>query len=296
MGCVQQVSKTDLAADCEGAPHGLPPSGTAEGRQASTDEEGFFLREPCAEQFRQPAPLSGPKYFGADFLYALSEEGDDHPGSEGCGQKNECVLDLPDIQYDVDPDDVIPFREEDFSSPALGEQSASPNRGCEVRVCSWNLAGTSEKKVKHLLSHVPCCDVLAVQEFPRQKCTWQVLKGSTFHAVLFQRVMMYRAVGIFYKPELFHLKRKVSTSKGMWLRLQHKRSQKHLWVGSAHLPNNEPREEINRWADEFFRACACGLEQAFAMGTSTSNLNGPKLQEKWCQGRSRPSGETFGRL
>ena len=52
----------------------------------------------------------------------------------------------------------------------------------------------------------------------------------------------------------------------MWLRLQHKKSQKHLWVGSLHLPNSEPREEINRWANEFFGACGCGAEQAFAMG------------------------------
>ena len=103
-----------------------------------------------------------------------------------------------------------------------------------------------------------------------------MLKGKTYHAVLFQDAMMYRAVGVFYKPELFHLKRKISTNKGVWLRLQHKPSQKHIWVGSAHLPNSEPREEISRFAEEFFRACEHDHEQAFAMG----DFN---IQFKWAE-------------
>ena len=60
------------------------------------------------------------------------------------------------------------------------------------------------------------------------------------------------------------------------MRLQHKASRKHLWVGSAHLPNNEPREEINRLADTFFKVRGCDQDQAFAMGDF-------KTQFKWAE-------------
>ena len=178
---------------------------------------------------------------------------------------------------DVDPEEAVPFREEDFDQEPPAVQGSQLPTGHAVDIGTWNLAGTCEKKVKPLLSHVPCCDVLAVQEFPRQKHTWQILKGDVLNAVLFQHVLMYRAVGIFYKRELFHLKRKVSTNKGVWLRLLHKPSQKHIWVGSVHLPNSEPREEINRFATEFFGVERQRGEMAFAMGDFNT-------QFRWCDG------------
>ena len=230
--------------DAAGGPpdgHGPPTIKPGERRQdCSRERPGFSSSKFCAGKHLRKEPIiSGPKYF------------------------------VPDIQYapsDVDPADIVPFREEAFEGDLADGGNNHSVEGHAICISSWNLAGASEKRVKRLLSHVPCCDVLAVQEFPSQKSRWQILKGEVFHAVLFQDILMYRAVGIFYKPELFRLKKRVSTSKGIWFRLQHKPSQKHIWVGSVHLPNNEPRDEINRLADDFFKAGKSASEQAFAMG------------------------------
>ena len=252
----------------EVAPEGHEPCRQThrEGRSdLGTEHLSFSPSRPCTVRHCDAASISGPKYFIPDIVYAPS---------------------------DVDPEEVVPFREEDFEQETPEVQQSQLPTGHTVDVGAWNLAGTCGKKIKPLLSHVPCCDVLAVQEFPRQKYTWQILKGDVLNAVLFQHVMLCRAVGIFYKRELFHLKRKVSTSKGVWLRLLHKPSQKHIWVGSVHLPNSEPREEINRFAAEFSGVERQGGEVAFAMGDFNT-------QFRWCDGesgvvpgKSLPSGVT----
>ena len=214
------------------------------------EPKSFSPPKSCTVPRQRAANITGPKYFIPDVVYAPS---------------------------DVDPAEAVPFREEDFELEIPDVHGGRLAAGREVSIGAWNLAGTCEKKIKPLLSHVPCCDVLAVQEFPRQKHTWQILKGDVLNAVLFQHVLMYRAVGIFYKHELFHLKRKISTNKGVWLRLLHKPSQKHIWVGSAHLPNSEPREEINRFAAEFFGVERQSGEQAFALGDFNTHF-------RWSEG------------
>ena len=237
----------------EGPPQGRDPPEISLGmrrQECQSARPGFSSAQPGAGRHQGGEPLiSGPKFFVPDILYAPS---------------------------DVDPADIVPFNEEDFADDPGDRADSHSVAGHEICISSWNLAGTSEKKVKHLLAHVPCCDVLAVQEFPRQKNRWQILKGEVFHAVLYQDILMYRAVGIFYKSELFHLKQRVSSSKGIWLKLQHKLSQKHIWVGSVHLPNNEPRDEVNRLAHDFFQAAQHQGEQAFAMG----DFN---IQFKWAE-------------
>ena len=154
------------------------------------EQHGANFSSPfCTGAREGPPAITGPKYFVPDIDYAPS---------------------------DVDAADIVPFREEDFEETPLchefeeawGTANTPPSWG--VKMCSWNLAGTSEKRVKSLISHIPCCDILAVQEFPKQQCKWQVLKGEVFHAVIFQHVLMYRSIGIFYKCSTFHLIRKVA--------------------------------------------------------------------------------------
>ena len=104
-------------------------------------------------------------------------------------------------------------------------------------------------------------------------------EGDVLHGVVYQHVLMYRALGIFYKCSTFRLRKKVATNKGLWVKLQRKPSGRHLWVGSTHLPNSEPRDEINRFAGEFFGACDAGGELAVAAGDYN-------IQFGWCQARN----------
>ena len=223
---------------------------------AKSEVGANFSSSFCTDTRRQAVAITGPRYF------------------------------VPDIQYapsDVDPQDIIPFREEDFDSPPPAAEpdivdtspDAAETKQWQLHISSWNLAGSNEKRVKSLISNSPCCDVLAVQEYPKQKTTWQILKGDALHGVVYQHVLMYRALGIFYKCSVFHLRKKVATNKGLWVRLQHKPSGKHLWVGTTHLPNSAPREEVNRFAVEFFGACDARRELAIAAGDYN-------IQFGWC--------------
>ena len=114
---------------------------------------------------------------------------------------------------------------------------------------------------------MPDCDVLAVQEYPKQPPGWKLLKGEVFNGALFQDEMMYRAVGLFY------LWRKFSNARGAWLLLQRKSTQKFVWFGTIHLPNNEPKEELHRLIQMGFgRKCRKGYP-AVLMGDFKIQFN-----------------------
>ena len=118
-----ELTETEARGDSGGAPYGPAQREVEEQRRLalSTNEAGFASAPSCAAPFSSPAPITGPKYFGSDFFYARSE-GD--PEQEGLGDE---ACSLPDILYassDVDPADVVPFKEEAFDLPPLGEMGA----------------------------------------------------------------------------------------------------------------------------------------------------------------------------
>ena len=194
----EECAEMEDFVDHGGTPVGLDSEVVGqEARRPDCDKDGtgFSSAGFCAAPLTLPPSITGPK------LYAhLEVDLTDRDPLESVGDQLGDNLSLPDIVYapsDVDPAEAVPFREADFPVQSASKAGDLRDEGHPIRISSWNLAGTSEKKVKHLLSHVPCCDVLAVQEYPRQKCRWQILKGDTYHAVLFQDVLLYRAVGVF---------------------------------------------------------------------------------------------------
>ena len=116
----------------------------------------------------------------------------------------------------------------------------------EIKCGTWNLAGSCAKKVKTLLSQMPECDLLVVQEYPKLPPGWKLLRGDAFHAALYQDHIMYRATGLFYDTGKFNLCKKLANPRGAWFLLQHKITQKQFWIGTTHLPNNEPKDELLR--------------------------------------------------
>ena len=61
------------------------------------------------------------------------------------------------------------------SSPIAKDEKA------HIRVASWNLAGVSAKDIETVFAHVVDCDVVAVQEFPKQEAGWKITTGNRFH-------------------------------------------------------------------------------------------------------------------
>ena len=219
--------------------------------------------------------LSGPKFFFPD--------GDD-----------------PDECRERPPDANSPRQD---AIPDSGESVALDRH--EIRCGSWNLAGACAKKVKTLLSQMPECDVLAVQEYPKQPTGWRMIKGDVFHGALFQNHLMYRAVGLFYDATKFHLCRKQSNQRGAWFLLQRKITQKFMWFGALHLPNNEPKEELHRLIHVGFdRGCRKGYP-AILMGDFNIHFNWSEnvggilpgvLGSKWMELRRRAAEEGFHQL
>ena len=157
--------------------------------------------------------LTGPKYFAPDFVESRPVASPLPRGEEARNQ---------------------------------GQETCSKEDLREIRCGTWNLAGTCAKKVKTLISQMPECDLLVVQEFPKQPPGWKLLRGDVFHAALYQDHIMYRATGLFYDTGKFNLCKKFANPRGAWFLLQHKITQKQFWIGTAHLPNNEPKEELLR--------------------------------------------------
>ena len=138
----------------------------------------------------------------------------------------------------------------DFADPMPASEPTQEVR--EIKCGTWNLAGTCAKRVKTLISQMPECDLLVVQEFPKQPPGWKLLKGEVFHAALYQDHIMYRATGLFYDTSKFNLCKKIASPRGAWFLVQHKATLKQLWIGTTHLPNSEPREELLRLISRSF--------------------------------------------
>ena len=147
------------------------------------------------------------------------------------------------------------------------EKEVPPMESVAIRIGSWNLAGASSKAVKAILTHVLEYDIIGFQEYAKQKdAGWQLLKGDDFHGVVHQNYVMYRSLAIFYRKNKFQLLRKRQTQRGLWIHLKHLESDKTIWVGCCHFPNNEPVEEIARLHREFFTIPREVADQKIAVG------------------------------
>ena len=47
------------------------------------------------------------------------------------------------------------------------------------------------------------CDVIAVQEFPKQEAGWKIIAGNKFHGIVHLNYGMYRGVGVLYRSDCF---------------------------------------------------------------------------------------------
>ena len=73
-------------------------------------------------------------------------------------------------------------------------------------------------------------------------------------------------VGIFYKADKFQLLKRRGAQRGAWGLLRHLVSGAELWVGSIHLPNNEPRDEVNRNIKDVIDSLPRKAEKAIILG------------------------------
>ena len=202
--------------------HGCPEGTHRVAASASSVTERRGMEAPCrfSSHF---ARVPGQDITGPKFFFPEAETHGDEPG-----------------------DVVFPLGENYESRKTHQDRAVAAADRHEIRCGSWNLAGTCAKRVKTLLSEMPDCDVMAVQEYPKQAAGWRILKGEVYHGALYQDHLMYRAVGLFYNATKFNLYRKHSSQRGAWFLLQHKVTQKFVWFGTLHLPNSEPREELSR--------------------------------------------------
>ena len=199
------------------------------------EEPDEFMSISCGagERFSPPtcdpcrgAPITGPKYFIPDIVYAPS---------------------------DVDPADVLHIPEDSPPSQQNLEVDRLQRVFAEVRIASWNVAGTSAKRVKTLISADLQADVIAIQEYPKMDAGWRHLKGERFNGLVFQNYFMCRAIGVLYDAKKFHLRGRRSSQRGIWVQLQHIETSQSIWIGSIHVPNNEGREECRRLVDQFMK-------------------------------------------
>ena len=89
------------------------------------------------------------------------------------------------------------------SGPLQRRGDAPPEVEIQISVSSWNLAGTSKKKVAGIVSAVLETDILAVQEYPKLSVGWRVIAHKHVSGVLRLDVLMYRAVGALYDNRKF---------------------------------------------------------------------------------------------
>ena len=71
--------------------------------------------------------------------------------------------------------------------------------------------------------------------------------------LIYQNYFTCRAVAIFYRVGAFHLLGRGASERGVWARLRHVDTSKEVWIGCLHLPNNQPRDEIQRLLQQFMR-------------------------------------------
>ena len=207
---------------------------TQPGLQLCTDfprDEGLVKEEESEVHVSDPlwahrgsgCRLTGPKYFLPEIVYAPS---------------------------DVDPDEVLNVPD---SCPSQERLDVDPLTSTEsmLRLHTWNVAGMSAKRVKTLVSQELDAEVVALQEYPKQEAGWQLVKGETYHGLIHQNYFMYRAVAIFYRADAFHLLGRGASERGIWASLRHIETSKEISVGCLHLPNNQPRDEIQRVLQQF---------------------------------------------
>ena len=76
---------------------------------------------------------------------------------------------------------------------------------------------------------------------------WHLTSHEHVSSVLYEDVLMYRAIGVMYNNTKFSVVKRKRASKGIWVLLRHKESAKEVWIGSVHLPVNEVVEELERF-------------------------------------------------
>ena len=244
-------------SSARGSPKGLHPKFFA--NNAASAETVMADNTPVRTQMAAgPTPcnrsgsailLSGPKYFSyGDGLLAQPEP-------------SECSC-----------DDAMPANPE-RDTLAAGDheclRAADRSAGAEkvtLTVASWNLAGVNKKAIEAVFGHVAECDVVAVQEFPKQVPGWQTISGQRYQGIIYQNYMMYRSVGVMYRADRYQLLKKRSSTRGVWVQLRHVGTQVKIWIGSLHLPNNLATEENARLLGEFITAGPKTGERAVVLG------------------------------
>ena len=196
---------------------------------------------PARHQHQEQDGISGPMYFPSDILDNAEGSFQD-AGTEG------------------------PAAECPHEGSAPCRRTTPVREKVTVRVASWNLAGVSTKAVETIIANVVECDVIAVQEFPKQIAGWKILTGEKYNGMIHQNYCMYRGVGILYRKDRFHLLKKSSSQRGMWLLLRHSKTQQKMAVGCVHLPNNEGKEETARVLAEFLKAKPRGGQPELVLG------------------------------
>ena len=162
-----------------------------------------------------------------------------------------------------------------WSSSASTERAGLEQAGEEwfsLSVASWNLAGAGKKKIKGIVTTVVEHDLVAVQEYPKLEVGWHVVDHGRMSAVLYQDVMMYRAVGIMYDKGKFRFRKRRRAARGVWVLLQHIETAREVWFGSVHLPVNEVVEEIDRFTDEFLGALPATDKPVLLLGDMNTHF------------------------
>ena len=185
---------------------------------------------------------------------------------------------LPEVVYapsDVDPNEVLNVPDSCPSQECLDAGVEAPTEAL-LRLHTWNVAGMSAKRVKTLVSQELDAEVIALQEYPKQEAGWQLVKGETYNGLIHQNYFMYRAVAIFYRVGVFHLLGRGASERGIWARLKHVATSKEVWIGCLRLPNNQPRDEIQRLLQQFMHAKA-------ELGSVGAVLGDFNTQFKWSE-------------
>ena len=209
----------------------LPPRGEADQDRVKTSQVCTYSR--------QGPTITGPRLFVPDVVYAPS---------------------------DVDPAEVLHIPDNSQPSQQHLAVEGQERVVAQVRIVSWNVAGISAKRVKTLIAQDLLADVVALQEYPKMPAGWHQHSGERFSGLIYQNYFMYRAVAVLYDAKKFHLKGRRADERGIWLQLQHIGTAKHFWVGSVHLPNNQPRDECKRLMSQFVGHLPVKADAAIALG------------------------------
>ena len=139
----------------------VPPQGSVYASQAGprrcTDTKGRAVGSSSL------GAISGPKYF----FPPEKEYGNDEPAPSGASP--------PRVTCEVE---------------TMGKTTET-----SLRLASWNVAGTSSKNVQLVFDQLLDCDVVAVQEFPKQEVGWKTVEGDVFRGIVHQNHGMYRGGG-----------------------------------------------------------------------------------------------------